>query len=352
MVLSDQVIKKGNYGPAFVLIFPIIGLGLLFWAVTLTLRWLRFGESVFEMACVPGAVGGVLEGTIRLSRPMRPEGPVKLRLNCIARTTSRGGNSNSTSERILWQHEEAVEMNTVDAIPVAFFIPENCSETTTIDASDGTLWRLEAKAKMSGVDYAASFEVPVFRVEQSPELRAEAAKLVTREKAEVAAYVQPATSRIRVQMSLRGGTEFYFPACRNPETAMSLTVFLAIWSGAIWLMTTHGAPMFICIVFGLGGVFLAWATAASWTGTKRVLVSREGVTVKGAVLGIGRTKTVAAQEIESIKTQIGMTSGTTAYHDIKINCRDESTVTAGSSIKDGLEAEWLAAEMTKALAGK
>jgi len=353
MVLSEHAIHKGNYGPAFMLIFPLVGLGLIFWAVTLLLRWLRFGESVFEMACVPGGIGGALEGTIRLSRPIRPEGPVKLRLICLARTTSsNGSDGSSTSERILWQHEEAVELDATDAIPVAFYIPDDCSETTTLDATDGTLWRLEAKAQMAGVGYAAQFEVPVFRVEQTPELRAETAKLLAREQAEVAAYVQPPTSRIRVQASLRGGTEFYFPACRNPGSAIFLTVFLSVWSGVIWFMIHQRAPLIFPIVFGFFDVIMILAAAHAWTGTTRVVVSWEGATVTSSVLGIGSSKTVTAQEIADIKPKIGMTSGTTVYYDLKINCRNGKEVSAGSGIKDLLEAEWLAAEMTKALAGK
>ena len=353
MVLSQHVIQKGNYGPAFVLLFPVIGMGLLYWAVTLTRRWLRFGESVFEMVCVPGAIGGALAGTIRPSRPFRAQGPVKLRLSCIARTTSsNGSDGSSTNERILWQHEETVEMSATDAIPAAFYIPEDCSETTVLDASDGTLWRLEAQAQADGADYAVQFEVPVFRVEQSPQQRAFAEQLLAREQAEVAAYVPPPTSRIRVQPSLQGGTEFYFPACRNPGMAIFLTLFLTVWSGVIWFMIHQRAPVLFPIVFGFFDVIMVFAAAYAWTGTTRVVVSQEGATVTSAVLGIPRVKTVAAQEIESIKPKVGTTSGTTVYHDLKIYCRDEREIGAGSAIKDSLEAEWLAAEMTKALAGK
>ena len=352
MVLSEHEIKKENYGPAFVLFLPLVGVGMLCWAVRLTLRWLRFGESIFEMACVPGGIGGPLEGTIRLSRPIRPEGPVKLRLSCLVRTTSSdGGNTSSTSERVLWQHEETVELNAPDTIPVAFYIPGECSETTTLDASDGTLWRLEATAKVPGVDYAAQFEVPVFRVEQTPEQRAEAQKLIAHEQAEVAAYVQPPSSRIRVQTSLRGGTEFYFPACRNPGAAIFLTVFLAVWSAVIWFMLSQKAPILFPVVFGFFDLILVLIAAHIWTGTTRVLVNPAGVAVTNTVLGIPRTTAVAAQDIEDIKTKIGMTSGNTAYHDIKIQCRNGKNINAGSAIKDLLEAEWLAAEMMKALVG-
>ena len=170
MVLSQNVIRKGNYGPAFALIFPAIGVAILFWALRETLRWFRYGESVFEMASVPGVIGGALEGVIRLSHPIRPEGPVRLRLQSLSRFTIRDSSENSTREAIVWQGDETAEIADLGyTIPVALRIPEDASPTTVIDSGDGTLWRLEVRARVPGVDYVAKFEVPVLLGELPPQ---------------------------------------------------------------------------------------------------------------------------------------------------------------------------------------
>jgi len=348
-IIGNHAIHKGNEMAAVVLIFPLVGLGLLIWALRMTLRWMRFGESVFEMASVPGLLGGALEGVICPSCPMRPEGPIQLRLNCLSRVTRSSGNGSSTQENLLWQHETAVEMCPDGTIPVAFYLPADGSETSVIGVGNGVLWRLEVKARVPGVDYVAQFEVPVFQGEQTPEQQAEAAKLIAHEQAEVAAYVQPPTSRIRVGMSLRGGMEFVFPPCRNPGSALFLTVIAAVFAGVVLLIVKQHGPMPARFIVGFLDLILIYAAVYSWTHSTRIEVTPEAVSVTQSTLGISRCRTVMASEIAEIKTKIGMTSGTNVYHDLKLVLRDESEIAAGSAIKDAREAEWLTSEMTKAL---
>lgn len=349
MVLRDGVIRKGNYLAALVFLFPLVGIGLLLWALNLTRRWLRYGESTFEMTCTPGVIGGTLEGAIRLRNPIRPEGPVRLKLSCVNRVTTSDSDGSSTKETIAWQQEEVVEMDTGDTIPVAFFIPGDANPSTIIKTGDGTLWRLEARARVPGVDYLAQFEVPVFRAAVTPDQQARAARLFAREQAEVATYVQPPTSPIRVRPSASGGTEFYYPPCRNPGTVLALTVFTAIWSGAIWFMIRHGAPIFFPVVFGFFDLLLICGVASMLFASTRVEVDHEGINVINSFLGLSRSRSVAAADVLEIKTKIGMTSGNTAYHDLKICCSNGEEIGVGSNIKDAREAEWIAAEMMQAL---
>ena len=203
-------------------------------------------------------------------------------------------------------------------------------------------------ARADGLPYKSQFEVPVFKVALSPEQAAAAQRAQVKEQAAIAHYQHPASSRILVQTAARGGKEFYFPAARNPGAAIFLTVFLAIWSGAVLLMLKFKAPILFPIVFGLIDVFLIYGFFQSWFGTTRVVVESGGITVAKHIFGLGSTRTIAFGDVEKIATKIGMTSGTTTYQDIKIYCRNGKAITAGGSIKDVREAEWLAAEMAKA----
>lgn len=348
-VLSQHVIRKGNYAPAIALIFPLIGLGLLCWALRLTRRWVCFGESVFEMTAVPGIIGGTLEGTIRLSRPIRPEGPVHLRLKCLSRTTTRNGDGSSTNESLLWQHEETADLDGIDAIPVAFRIPGDTEPTTVIGAGNGILWRLEVQARVPGMDYAAPFEVPVFEGELSLEEQAEAERLQAREQAAIAVYAPPPSSRIRVQMALRGGTEFYFPAGRNLGASLLPAAILLVLLSLLWVAFQSHWPLPPKLAFLFFSLILAFVVAHAWTATTRVLVQREGITVTKTLLGLARIQTVAAEEIAEIKPVIGSTMGSTAFYDLHLTCRNDQCITIGKAIPDEREAEWLAAQMTQAL---
>src|SRR5688572_23323408 len=64
------ITNPGNAkGPVrfLVIVFPFIGLLALAGAIYLTVRYLKFGRSYFELETLPGCVGGWLAGTVRTS---------------------------------------------------------------------------------------------------------------------------------------------------------------------------------------------------------------------------------------------------------------------------------------------
>ncbi len=158
-------------GPVVLLsiLFPAVGLGLLFWVGILFLRWHKYGRSVFEMAAVPAVIGGQLAGVIRTAAKIEPEEGVRLTLNCIQQTTTKGEEYDAISEKTVWRSEQIVACSMSEddpersAISVLFEIPRRCSPTDETDVKNQTIWRLNVSAKTPGLDYSASFEVPVFK---------------------------------------------------------------------------------------------------------------------------------------------------------------------------------------------
>ena len=350
-ILMTEFARSGNRLLLIGLIFPAIGFGLLILAIRLTARWKKFGESVFDMSSVPGMVGGALQGTIRLSHFVRPADGFKLKLLCINIVTTGSGRNSSASERILWTDEQQAGPGVGDAVSVAFYIPQDCRETNSDNADDVVLWRLKVTAKEPGVDYAAQFEVPVFKVAETPEQIAAGEAIRSQEQAAIENYQQPAKSRIHVETSPRGGKEFYFPAMRNPGMAIAIMVFFAVWSVMLWLTIHLKAPIIFPIAWSLFEIIILYMVLRSWSGTTRVVAEADGLTVTKKLLGIGRTRMIPAGDVVEIKTKIGMTSGQTPYQNIKVICRDGREVTAGSTIKDTREAAWLAQEMMKCVRG-
>src|ERR1700690_946739 len=98
--------QRGNHAALIALIFPVIGLALLMFALNTTLAWRRFGQSIFEMAAVPGALGGTVEGQIQVNGRLQPEHGLHLRLSCVRRATTGSGKNRGPSEKILWQDEK------------------------------------------------------------------------------------------------------------------------------------------------------------------------------------------------------------------------------------------------------
>ncbi len=161
-LLMPRAVAEHGYVSLWLLAFPAASICLLVWAVRRTIRWRRYGESRFSLASLPGQVGGSLEGTLHIDHPPPATQPVNLRLTCIERTHGPGDGSNA--DRIVWSDDSSAVSDGGGAIPVAFYIPENCRPTDDSDWRDRIIWRLSAIAPGEGVPYAAEFEVPIFKV--------------------------------------------------------------------------------------------------------------------------------------------------------------------------------------------
>ena len=156
-----------NHLAAIGFLFPVIGVGLLTWAVITTLRWRRFGPSRFEMS--PATLGGQLSGTIHTRLDNVHSTRVTLKLTCLDRITRGSGDNRDTRENIIWREEYVVPEGQVGlggldaSIPVRFALPADARETTAVGQSDGIVWVLAAEANVPGVDFKEDFDVPVRR---------------------------------------------------------------------------------------------------------------------------------------------------------------------------------------------
>ncbi len=61
-------------------------------------------------------------------------------------------------------HELLEEQAEQSAIPVEFQIPADCHPSDERNSDDQTLWRLTSAAKVPGIDFSATFVVPVFKI--------------------------------------------------------------------------------------------------------------------------------------------------------------------------------------------
>jgi hypothetical protein len=162
-------------------------------------------------------------------------------------------------------------------------------------------------------------------------------------------YRQPGGSRIEVSTTHRG-TEIYFPPARNPGFAIGITVFTAIWLGAIALMLVVHAPILFPIVFGLFALLLVYLLLEAWLGVTRVTAGDGQVTIATGWLVPRRERTIRAAEIKGVTTRIASQQGDTGFYDITIETTAGARVAAGRSVRDKREAEWLAATIAKAVA--
>ena len=344
------ILNQANRGKAIyiVLIFPLVGVGLLVWAIRQTVRWRRFGESVFKMTTMPGVIGGPLAGVIHSARPLHRAQQIRLRLVCFKRDSS----GDSTSEDLQWEDEKLFSgevLRSGDGIPVLFNIPFECPPTATLSAGLAIVWRLEARATMPGVAYVAQFEVPVFKTAQS---RSDATLLPD----PAASYEQPSepasTPGITVKPAAQGGTEFTFAAARNKSVGLGMILFTAIWTGAVVFMFRLKAPLALAIVFGLFDLLFLWVLISVLTSASRVVVDANAIQLTTRRLFFRSQKFIPASDVKSIQSKFSMSSGNTSYYDLQAHLEAGKKIGLASHILSKRKAEALAVEMERALGKK
>jgi hypothetical protein len=389
-VLAATVLPKelrpGNYGVLLVLLFPLAGLGLLAAAARAARARRRFGDCVFEMATIPGALGGTLQGVIQTGARLRPAEAIHVNLSCLRRVTTGSGQSRSRQEHVLWQDEQVLTAEAglpepepgLTAIPVHFHLPTDQPEST-VGYGDGILWRLEASAKMPGLNFSTVFIVPVFAVAGAASAEAgepDPAATLQMPSGELRRYEH---SRIQVSEG-PNGREFYFPGARNLGSTLCVTFYLAVWAGIFLGLRRHGdLPLVPQLILGILGLALACICLTGWFKSSRVTIDSASVHVTTRLLFFGRTRQFSAAKVLRFETSPGMQFGRKTYTNLKLilpeavpgaatnpeaasepQPADSSMaaqvptvglagVTVASAIADLAEAKWLAAEMNHAL---
>jgi hypothetical protein len=351
-----EALQAGNQAGLVALLFPLVGIGLLTWAVRTTLRYQKYGISQLDLITIPGTIGRSIAGTVRVTSLLEPNDGFEVSLSCIRRVTTRSGKNSSTSESVLWQEERRVRgQSSRDSagmgtrIPIAFAIPVDAQASDASNPRDQIVWRLKLSASVPGVDYESVFEVPVFRTSDSElPLTADEARMVGDQVPAPADYRQPPESRIAITRNRRG-TEILFPAARNPGVAIGSTVFTLAWIAITGALVHYKAPTLFPIVFGLFALLLVVGTLQLWFEASRVRADGGTLALSRGYLYPGRERTMGVADIADVSIKIGMQAGLRPYYDVVIIRKDGKKVTAGRAVRDKREAEWLAVTLKNAL---
>ena len=343
--------------------FSLIGVILLINAVRATIRHRRFGNTYFEFNSLPFSLGDRVGGRIQLKLEAQAEHGIDLRLTCVRKVITGTGKSQSTSEVILWQADQNVPSGTVApgplgrAIPVDFTIPSESSITNHDNPSDQILWLLHAQADVPGVDYADDFELPVFknaapaesaRDSESPaSSRVNTFGFATTRSDDVGAVAQPAHTKVIVSMH-SGGTEFYFPALRNPGRAAMLFGFTVVWTVMVYVLYHSRAPFFFSIVFGLSDLLLIAGFFHVALGSARIGVANREILSRTGIFGIGPTRRIPVSNVDSIVAVANMRQGgnsENAVHSIRLRTKDGRKFTLADEIASRQEARWIVSQI-------
>lgn len=306
----DDIFDPENRLALIALLFPLVGIGLAVWAVRSVIRWRRFGDSELLLSKMPVAVGGRLSGRVYCGARLEGGAAPTVRLSCYERR-KRGKNSD---RRLLWQDQAKVEGSQVSydgmrtSFPVAIDLPADGQESE----EHRIQWQLEVAAEVPGVDYAATFEIPVFGVETAPLPPLDPA----RDEPELSSSQGPLSKGIEILPDPTGGTRYVFARARQKGAALGLTLFLALWTGFLYLIWTKEAPTVFLVAFGVAELLIFLGLLDIWL-TRRVAVAGpRGLTFRTGFLALGKERTVRPDEIDTLEPKSGMQAGNKLYYRI------------------------------------
>lgn len=352
-----EAIKKEDWAILFVLLFPLVGVGLLYWAIHATLRHLRYGVSTFEPAAMPGVIGGQLQGQVFGKIRLGPGHRMKVQLTNFHRYTSGSGKNRSTHYKVLWQEEKELGMEHLSlgmhggsVIPIDFYVPRDCQETTVYGGEDGYLWRLVVSASVPGVDYGATFDIPVFVTAESD--APQARQLAERAEQQALELGPPSEISVRISPTPAGGTEYYWAPARRPLAAFIMTLVTAGFGVGLYFAITKGAPILVDIIVGLFGVIMGLLTLSMWTSSSRLILEHGRARVLNKFAGFGGWKEFAAPDIADVQPVVGSSSNDKAYYYIALKLSTGKSVRLGNGMEGQREAQWLAAQIKDQLKQK
>lgn len=153
----------------FVGLFDLIALAILGGAIYAFFQHLKYGTSRLHFARFPFRPGHSVEAGLEASRKIAKAPSISLTLRYIEEVTETtgSGKNRSTTTVLYCLHEVRQELNagqfdgSVGEIPISMRLPSGDFSNRLID-TPRRYWQLEVKAETPGIDYAATFLLPVY----------------------------------------------------------------------------------------------------------------------------------------------------------------------------------------------
>jgi len=158
---------------------------------------------------------------------------------------------------------------------------------------------MEVSAELPGIDYKASFELPVFVTAEGHAAEAVVAYQVAH-RAEAASRSLAASSAITATPLPDGGTEFRIAPAREFGSLVTMIIVMLVWFGAVALMFRLGAPL--------------------------------------------RASTSSRRK-STVRSKLGARSGRKQYYEVEARLTDNSTRTLARYLRSSDDAEVLAAKI-------
>jgi hypothetical protein len=311
-----EIVENDNYVGLIALLFPLIGVGLLVWAIRRTLEWRRFGPAPVTLDPFPGSIGGHVGGTIDLNLPFDPNAKFQLTLTNIHSYESGSGKNRSQKEKAKWQdavvaHAEHGANGT--RLTFRFDVPEGLHASDVEQDDSHYLWRLNLTADLPGADIDRDYEIPVYATRQQSRFLSNHA--VRRGHAEQASLDEQAVRELINLEHTPQGKRLFFPMGRQLGASIGGLLVGAIFAGAGWFLVVQEGQQVFGSIFGGIGLLVAIACFYAIFNSLEVIQTSTGIKTVRRLLGIPISTTeLRRDEVASLDRTSTMQSQSGGKH--------------------------------------
>ncbi len=319
-----EFFKTFDYPILFVLLFPVVGIGLLVAAYIAFMRHKKYGQSELVLQQTPIAIGGVNRGTIEVPNDQannqsfgKPLEAV-ITLTCQRKVTTGSGKNRSTKTTIIWQDDRRVQStiagHNTSSYAFEFKVPEGLPQSDDSNPSNCVEWVLQIERQQPGIDLKLQFTIPGFVVAHRVALEETETDLFASALDEVGSGGQTNVDgwkKLGVEESVTSqGNRYYFPALRHLGMALSILVFGLIFGSIGVGVTLFGdAPIIFLIAFGGFGLLFLILGLRQLTHKSEVTVRAGQLQVSSGHLLMSAPRIIQRNEIESITAQSNASVG-------------------------------------------
>ena len=287
-VIYTEVTEKNNMPALLGLLFPLVGIGLITWAVKRTLEWNRFGPAPVTLDPFPGSIGGHVGGTIDVKVSYDARAKFSLTLTNLHSYVSGSGKNRSRKESPEWQDTQLAHASsgaTGSWLSFRFDVPQNLSESDADRSEDSYyIWRLNLKAELPGVDIDRNYEIPVYATgENSAQLSGFSIEQARGEQQQIDIQVIEKLVELTYEA---GGRAMRFPMGRNLLSGFGGLIFGSFFTGAGWYLIQYENHPFMGSVFGGVGLLIVVSACYFVLNSLEVLQDGGDIRTVRRVLGI------------------------------------------------------------------
>lgn len=295
-------LAKGNQLILIALLFPLVGIYLLVWAINATRSWRRFGQLRLILDPYPGSLGGQVGGTLTLPLAYNSQQRFPVSLQCVRSYETGSGKNRSRHETVIWQRNGLAHSNPAPAggtlLAICFDVPADLPASETY-SDDYRFWRLDLNADLPGVDLQRQFEIPVFATPEP----ARTALPISSQHPQLGAEREAQIEAVANIDQIPGGVRMHFPMLQNIGNNLMGLIVGAFFAGAGILMGLKSdAPAIMVWVFTLLGSLVTLICLKLLFTSLRVQLDHNGLISTRYWLGIpiGRNQ-IPRAEISSIQ---------------------------------------------------